>query len=74
MKVYESCCILQGMKIVAATCSTKNGKEYVFESEVDPSTNVWVYRCHCKGTSTLFNQNAKSVSCIIYYWLCPEIS
>ncbi|KAL9953441.1 hypothetical protein ACROYT_G040862 [Oculina patagonica] len=44
-----------GMKIVAATCSTERGAEYVFQdAKVDPSTNTIVYKCDCRGSSQLF--------------------
>ena len=66
---YFSC---QGMKIVAATCSTERGAEYVFQdAKIDPSTNTIVYNCICKGASTLFVSGPNNMVCVIHYWVCP---
>lgn len=59
-----------GMKIIAATCSTINAAEYVFgDAKTDPTTGTIVYRCQCKGQSTLFL--GADMKCVIHYWICP---
>ncbi|CAH3162290.1 unnamed protein product [Porites evermanni] len=64
----------RGWKIIAATCSTEGGAEYVFKDAVlDPRTNVWVYKCHCKGKSNLF-LGSRYMKCVIHYWICPTVS
>ncbi|CAH3140923.1 unnamed protein product [Porites lobata] len=64
----------RGWKIIAATCSTEGGAEYVFKDAVlESGTNVWVYKCHCKGKSNLFS-GSKYMKCVIHYWICPTVS
>ncbi|KAL9953454.1 hypothetical protein ACROYT_G040876 [Oculina patagonica] len=63
-----------GMKIVAATCSTKGAAEYVFQdARVDPSTSTIMYKCSCKGKSELFT-GIDYMVCAIHYWICPITS
>ncbi|PFX28241.1 collagen alpha-1(XXVIII) chain-like isoform X1 [Stylophora pistillata] len=61
-----------GMKIIAATCSTINAAEYVFgDAKTDPTTGTIVYRCQCKGQSSLFLGPGPDMKCVIHYWICP---
>jgi len=57
-----------GMKIVGATCSAKNAKEYAFlGGEIDPSTNTIVYNCECQKKLHAVGK----LVCVVYYWICP---
>ena len=60
---------------MAATCSTVNGAEYIMRDVVfEPGTNIPLYSCECKGKSRLFGIGARSITCVIHYWICPVIS
>ncbi|KAL9953440.1 hypothetical protein ACROYT_G040861 [Oculina patagonica] len=63
-----------GMKIIAATCSTDTAEEYIFkDAEIDPNTDTIVYKCDCKGESSLFT-SPDNIVCAIHYWICPTAS
>ncbi|XP_032229326.1 cuticle collagen 3A3 isoform X1 [Nematostella vectensis] len=63
-----------GYVITGTLCTTVNGAEAQFTALYDSRVNVWVYRCHCMGSSPYFNPgNAEAVSCSIHYWICPII-
>ena len=60
---------------MAATCSTVNGAEHIMRDAVFlPGTNIPVYTCQCKGKSGHVGIGARSITCVIHYWICPVIS
>jgi len=57
-----------GMKIVGATCSAENAKEYKFLGGIiDPKTNTIVYSCRCQAKV----RTADDLVCRVHYWMCP---
>lgn len=64
MKVYLSKVLLNGDRVGAVTCSSKQAKKVYFENK--PAS----YNCYCIGS--LLNHGASRVECDMYYWLCKK--
>ena len=66
---------VQDKRIIGATCSTDDAKEYRFSSEVisqgQPNAGKRVYKCFCKGRSDLMPNPGNVMQCFLHYWQCP---
>lgn len=58
--------------VVGVTCSTTGASEYNLDSYTHPVHGARYYRCTCRGISSVFPPNLRTVTCYIHYWVCPQ--